>query len=131
MNTSSSQFPMTSHDGLFGPISPAISSDSVVSTLFSTRTNSEDAKLPPMSLFQSDDKPASVSMFSTSSPGSGSLPVLQPPEQSQVQPSVPEKKTILTQESTNALTQKDLEAFKADKFILGKIPEHAPPLELC
>ena len=29
------------------------------------------------------------------------------------------------------LTDKELEAFKADKFILGQIPEHAPPEVLC
>ena len=29
------------------------------------------------------------------------------------------------------LTDKELEAFKADKFILGQIPEHAPSEVLC
>lgn len=29
------------------------------------------------------------------------------------------------------LSPEDLEAFKADKFILGKIPEKAPPPNLC
>lgn len=29
------------------------------------------------------------------------------------------------------LTDKELEAFKADKFTLGQIPEHAPPDGLC
>lgn len=29
------------------------------------------------------------------------------------------------------LTDKELEAFKADKFTLGQIPEHAPPDDLC
>ena len=29
------------------------------------------------------------------------------------------------------LTDKELEAFKADKFVLGQIPEHAPPEVLC
>ena len=29
------------------------------------------------------------------------------------------------------LTDKELEAFKADKFILGQIPEHPPPEVLC
>ena len=29
------------------------------------------------------------------------------------------------------LTEEELDAFKADKFVLGLIPEHPPPTVLC
>ena len=33
--------------------------------------------------------------------------------------------------SSTSLTKEDIDAFKADKFTLGKIPTCAPPPELC
>lgn len=51
---------------------------------------------------------------------------------SQTQPSTLslDKSGVEAGDSTK-LTDRELEAFKADKFVLGQIPEHAPPEMLC
>ena len=36
-------------------------------------------------------------------------------------------KEIINYTQTRELTKQEIEAFNADKFVLGKIPEHAPP----
>jgi len=36
-----------------------------------------------------------------------------------------------SQSTDYQLTEEELEAFKSDKFVLGQIPEHPPPEELC
>ena len=33
--------------------------------------------------------------------------------------------------STLKLSEKDIEAYKANEFILGQVPECPPPVELC
>lgn len=35
------------------------------------------------------------------------------------------------EKGASTLSEKDLKAFKSDKFTLGKIPEHPPPPDLC
>ena len=52
------------------------------------------------------------------------------PSQSQPSTLTPGNSGVVAGGSTK-LTDKELEAFKADKFILGQIPEHAPPEVLC
>ena len=52
------------------------------------------------------------------------------PSQSQPSTLTPGNSGVVAGGSTK-LTDKELEAFKADKFILGQIPEHAPPKVLC
>ena len=58
---------------------------------------------------------------------------LQATQPSQSQPSAvtPSSSAGVAAGGGTKLTDKDLEAFKADKFTLGQIPEHAPPEALC
>ena len=40
--------------------------------------------------------------------------------------------SVTASQSTDyQLTEEELQAFKSDKFVLGQIPEHPPPEELC
>lgn len=39
--------------------------------------------------------------------------------------------TTTSQSADHQLTEEEVEAFKADKFVLGHIPEHAPPEVFC
>ena len=43
----------------------------------------------------------------------------------------PGSATVIAADGKTNLTDKELEAFKANKFTLGQIPEHAPPEVLC
>lgn len=58
---------------------------------------------------------------------------LQATQPSQSQPSAvtPSSSAGVAAGGGTKLTDKDLEAFEADKFTLGQIPEHAPPEVLC
>jgi hypothetical protein len=53
------------------------------------------------------------------------------PSQSQPSTLTPGGSGVVAAGGGTKLTDKELEAFKADKFILGQIPEHAPPEVLC
>ena len=50
-----------------------------------------------------------------------------------LQRSTPEATSSMEQSTTVPLScsEEDMQAFRADSFVLGKIPECPPPLELC
>ena len=64
---------------------------------------------------------------------SNSTSIFPSPAPAAQQPSAPgsTQSTSVGGGDASDLSPEDLEAFKADKFILGKIPEKAPPLNLC
>ena len=43
----------------------------------------------------------------------------------------PQANVVAEVASTLKISEKDLEAFKADRFICGQVPECPPPPELC
>ena len=51
--------------------------------------------------------------------------------QAAMQQKQPQVNTVAEVASTLKITDKDLEAFKADRFICGQVPECPPPPELC
>lgn len=55
--------------------------------------------------------------------------VTKPP--SQAAPTTSSSGALGMKTSSASLTKEDMDAFKADKFTLGKIPTCAPPPELC
>lgn len=54
-------------------------------------------------------------------------------ESTSLQSGTPSSKEQATTAAPSSLTcsDEDMQAFRADSFVLGKIPECPPPLELC
>ena len=142
---------LSSQQGLFAPSS----SGTTVSSLFGNATPSSSLfgsqKPTGSSLFQSSPPPnATTSLLQPPKPlfgdiGSQGLQLSLASDQPQgiiptegINPA--QHSTALSNAQGTAaagggsdgkLTEKELEAFKADKFTLGQIPEHAPPDLLC
>ena len=87
-------------------------------------------------LFSSSQSPMGGGLFPQSS-SSDNQTTGQPPAATAQTGSVitsGEKSTTsatASQSTDYQLTEEELEAFKSDKFVLGQIPEHPPPEELC
>ena len=138
--------------GLFGLANTA-ESEAALLSVFNMRTIPLNTNLPPPSpLFQASSNNTSTglllspmttqtqgsgpSIFPSSAP-SGSVNVAAAgtvqsptPSTSNTRPP-PGAKPMQDSPATSKLSQKDLEAFRASKFILGQIPETAPPPDLC
>ena len=123
-----------------------------------TTTSSLFGHAAPIDSLFGSQKPAGSSLFQSSPPSTISASLLQPPNSlfdnagsqklqlstttviSQDQGTGQTQGLIATQPDAQRmgstdinvkLTDKELDTFKADKFTLGQIPEHAPPDELC
>lgn len=113
--------------GLFGPVSTTNhDTASVFGSNFSASL-SEGAKPQPAfpSLPAEESKLAKL-LFSPPTAQPDGITISQPIG---LLPAVTPVQSATSQDHT--LSKEDLEAFKADKLIIGKIPEHAPPPDLC
>ncbi len=109
------------NSSLFGPANTS-SSDSATSSLFDTKAGSQDSKQAPLLLFQDTKSQAPLIH-----PPNSTLPTTQSQNPTSTAPMQNSQADV----HVDGLKQEDLEAFKADQFVLGKIPEHPPPLDLC
>ena len=103
---------------LFGPLS-ARKSDDTASSIFEAPKLFQDT--PSLSMTQES---ASKTIFSPPAAIGGG---------DKMGPITTGASDVAAQDgsSSSELTQEELEAFRAPEFVLGKIPEHAPPPELC
>ena len=108
--------------GLFGPLSTT-SQDGAAASIFSSNFATN-----PLSMSTSASASRPQPALSSLSQGSNiTKPLFSPPA---IQPAQ-QALTPNAKAQDCELSQEDLGAFKADKFVLGKIPEHAPPPDLC
>ena len=139
---------------IFGPVGTT-DSDSIISSLFKTSSSSpvqgttdSDSSLfktsssspvqpdpkPLQTLFKVGDTNTLFTSAASQKDWHGSTSAVQPPGLSSVMPSQSQRATDNIrplQDDTSKLTTEDLEAFKGDKFTLGKVPETPPPIQLC
>lgn len=128
------QKPLT--QSLFGPSDSGKQTDSSLSSApdsapsgFGSSAVHIDKKTIGGGLFDSQSS-QSLQLWSQNS-STTTQALVNVPTQGSCAPSVPNPtqktlKTILNYTQTRELTKSELEAYKADKFVLGQIPEHAP-----
>ena len=101
-------------------------------TLFGTKSQESDFGSGFQLLFSSSQSPMGGGLFPQSS--SGNKTTGQPPAATAQTITSGENSasSVTASQSTDfQLTEEELQAFKSDKFVLGQIPEHPPPEELC
>ncbi len=112
---------------LFGPLSSTGRSDAATASLF-------DTTMTPK-LFQDAIPPGAHALPSTPQQSSSPAAFPPPPAGDQIAMATPShpapSSTDATDSAASELTQKELEAYRAPAFVLGKIPEHPPPPDLC